>query len=86
MFIDRLGPEALGDANITENLDGISSIVDLGERNGVPVYEITGISDQKLLGFIPVEIERSAIISAETGEIVDTDSSILDSLVDLASF
>ena len=60
--------------------------VTLGERQGVPVYEIPGVKQRKLLGFIPVTIEQTAIVSAETGELVATeDVSLVERVVDLLS-
>lgn len=85
-IIDRLGPDALAAAAQNAELGSVESIVNLGERNGVPIYEISGVSDQRLLGFIPVEIERTAVVSAETGEILDINTPILDTLLDTLSF
>lgn len=84
--IDRLGPDELSAATQNAEIGSVESIIALGERNGVPIYEINGISDQRLLGFIPVEIERTAVVSAETGEIIDLNTPIVDTIVDALSF
>ena len=58
----------------------------LGERLGVPVYEIAGVKNHKFLGFIPVQTEVTAVVSAETGELVATeDVSLVEQVVDLLS-
>lgn len=84
--IDRLSGPVVAAALNQGTLTGLEGIVTLGEQNGLPVYEIAGLSDQKLLGFIPVVIATTAQVSAETGEIVATQKSALNTLIDLISF
>ncbi len=57
----------------------------LGEKNGVPVYEITGTSAQRLLGLLPVSVKRKVVVSAQTGVIESTQQSFLSRLLDLLS-
>ena len=66
--VNRIGGEALVNEATNNNLTSVSQLITLGEKNGIPIYEITGVSDQKLLGFIPVVIEKEVVVSAETGE------------------
>src|SRR3989344_548368 len=76
-------------SNVVNRLGGgaVEQIITLGEANDIPIYEINGISDQKLLGFIPVQIEKEVVVSAETGEIVSaTVPSAVDRVLDLLSF
>ncbi len=84
--INRLGIQSVVDASSAATLRGIGDIVTLGLKNGAPVYEIPGISDQKLLGFIPVSIPLKAVVSAETGALVVRETSPLNTLLDLVSF
>lgn len=84
--ISRIGGSAIVDEVLNNNLSTVNEIIALGERNGIPVYEISGISNQKLLGFIPVKIQKIAAVSAETGEVVSTNSPLTDTLLDLISF
>lgn len=60
--------------------------LELTEENGEPVYEVSGESDQKLLGMFPVKIKAKIKISAETGKVVNTQKTVIDRLVDLFSF
>lgn len=83
--IDKLGTAAVTEAARTGTLTGVSGIVDLALRNHVPVYEINGLSDQKLLGFIPVAIPQKVVVSAETGELVAAEKTPLNTLLDLLS-
>ena len=69
----------------TGGLTSISDVVALGERNGVAVYEINGLKDQRLFGFIPVTTPVTVIISAETGQTVSQEQSILSNIVDFLS-
>ena len=60
--------------------------ISLGGRLGVPVYEILGIKHHKFLGFIPVQTEVTAVVSAETGELVATeDVSLVEQVINLLS-
>lgn len=85
-IIDRIGGVEVGENAATEEIQGVTDLVTLTERNGEPVYEIAGVSDQKLLGFIPVQIEQTVAVSAETGSTVNTDKSLTATLLDLISF
>ena len=85
-IVNRLGGSAVVNAVRTGEVSTLAQVVELGEKNGVPIYEINGISDQKLLGFIPVSIERTVDMSTETGEVISTQTSFGDSLLDLISF
>lgn len=84
--LNRLGVQTVAGATSAASLKGVGDIVTLGLRKGLPVYEIPGISDQKLLGFIPVSIPRKVIVSAETGALVTKEISPLNTLLDLVSF
>lgn len=84
--INRLSPETISQATGSAAISGVGDIVQLGIRNNVPVYEINGLSNQKLLGFIPVIIPTKAVVSAETGALVVKETSPLSTLLDLVSF
>ncbi|MBI2443423.1 MAG: hypothetical protein HYV40_05985 [Candidatus Levybacteria bacterium] len=87
-IVSKLGVQGLEDVVATgsgsESL--VSQIVTLGERSGIPVYEIRGISDQMLLGFIPVEVEKNITISAETGNALSIDEPFFARILDAFSF
>lgn len=85
-IVSRIGGQAVVDEAVKGNLSQISDIITLGERNGVPIYEIVGISDQKLLGFIPIPVEKTVVVSAQTGEIVSTEQSLTNQITDFFSF
>lgn len=82
-IVDRLGASVLPNTTTPLNVD---QLVSLGEQNGVPVYEINGVDEQKLLGIIPVTIQKDVVVSAETGEVVKTQTSFVDGIIDLISF
>lgn len=83
--ITKMGSQPVLDTATSGNLTTVEQVVTLGEENGVPVYEIAGVSEQRLLWFIPVEIEKNVTVSAETGEVLDTDTSFIDRIVDFLS-
>lgn len=84
--ISRLSTETITGATPSAALKGVGDIVQFELRSGVPVYEIAGLSNQKLLGFIPVVIPTKAVVSAETGALVTKETSPLNTLLDLVSF
>jgi len=85
-IVSRLGGSAVVNSFRTGETSTLAQVITLGEQNGVPIYEINGISDQKLLGFIPVTIEKTVDVSAETGAIVSTQVSFVSQVLDILSF
>ena len=83
--ISRLDPAFLQQAARSGGLTSVSGVIALGERNGVPVYEIAGLRDQRLLGFIPVTTSIRVVVSAETGQTVTQEQSLLANIIDALS-
>lgn len=83
--IDRIGGQALVDLVRQGGVTTLDRVIELSQQNGIPVYEIQGVKEQRLLGFIPVTTDVTVIVSAETGEVVDTQQSLLDTVVDILS-
>lgn len=82
-IISRLDPAVLQEAAQSGGLTSVSDVVALGEKNGALVYEIAGLRDHRLLGFIPVTTPVSVVVSAETGGVVTQEQSLLSTIVDL---
>ncbi len=59
--------------------------ITLNEEDGVPVYEVKGVSEQHLFWLIPVKIKKNVKVSTDTGEVVGEDASFLDRVTDLLS-
>lgn len=83
--ISRLGPSAIVEAAREGQVATVSGIIQLGIRNNVPVYEIPGIRDFRLLGFIPISAPVTAVVSADSGQLVTTEQPLLTRIVDLLS-
>lgn len=83
--IDRIGGQQLVDLVRQGGVETLGQVIELSEQNGVPVYEIQGVKAHRLLGFIPVTTDLNVTVSAETGEVVDTRQSFLDTLIDIFS-
>ena len=64
----------------------LESQIELENRNDQVVYKVKGKKDHKLLGFIPVKTDTTAYVSAENGEVVAKDESLLSRLVGYLSF
>lgn len=84
--IDKLGAAALTAATASGGLSGVSSIIQFGERNGVAVYDVAGEKQERLFGLIPVSIRKTVTVSAETGELVGQNKTLLNTLLDAFSF
>lgn len=83
--IDRLGGLALVEEVRQGNIQTLGQVIELGLRNNVPVYEIQGVKEHRFLGFFLVTTDVTVTVSAETGEIVDEDQSVLDAILDFFS-
>lgn len=83
--ISRLGATAITEAAREGQVATVSGIINLGLRNNIPVYEIPGIRDFKLFGFIPVSTPVTAVVSAENGQLITTDQPLITRIVDLLS-
>jgi hypothetical protein len=80
--------EALG---IVKTLQAISTqeappTLSLITENGKLVYQISGAKIEKLLGFIPLALQRDVILSADTGSIVRVNLPLLSQLISLVTF
>lgn len=80
--IDRIGGPAVAELLQQSSIETLEHVITLAEQNGVPVYEIAGTKQQRLFGFIPVAVQLIVTVSAETGEVLDTDQSFVDSVID----
>lgn len=83
--ISRLDPAVLQQAAQSGGLTSVSGVIALGERNGVLAYEIAGLRDHRLLGFIPITTPVTVFVSAETGQTVAQEQPLLSTIVDLLS-
>lgn len=80
--IDRIGGPAVAELLQQSSIETLEHVITLAEQNGVPVYAIAGTKQQRLFGFIPVAVQLTVTVSAETGEVLDTDRSFVDSVID----
>lgn len=60
-------------------------LIEFALMGNLPVYQILGLSNQKLLGFIPVQIQKTVEVSADTGEVVDTQQDLTSTILDTLS-
>jgi len=56
------------------------------DENGFLVYEISGAKSEKFLGLLSVKLPRIAVISADTGQVMEIKQKILTKLLDSLSF
>lgn len=71
--------------NIASESGQLDNTISLETRNDEPVYRIKGKKNHKIFGLIPVETETTIYASAETGNPVAQEQSLLASFIDLLS-
>lgn len=75
-FIDKVA---------SDSATGTSQNISLGLLNDEPTFQVKGLDDQKLLGFLPVSIQKISFVSAQTGQVIKIDETFLNRLLDLFS-
>lgn len=83
--LSRLVPSDLAREAQLRGPTAIADVITLTERNGLPVYEIRGLFDQNLLGFVPLTLVRTVFVSAQTGLPVASEQSLLANIIDFLS-
>jgi len=58
-------------------LASTEKLVKLVEQDGTLIYEIDGIKEHKLLGLIPLKTKVKAFVSAENGQVIKSETSLL---------
>ena len=58
-------------------LASTNKLVTLIEKDDLLVYEIDGVREYKVLGFIPLKSKVKAFVSAENGQVVKTETTLL---------
>ena len=68
------------------DVEPVNEVVELStDAEGGLVYRIQGLKNKKLLFFYPVQLTRTALVSAETGELVGIEQDRLTKILDLLS-
>lgn len=65
--------------------DALTGEIKIETRNNEIVYRVNGVKTHRLLGFIPVNTQTTAFVSADSGNVVAQERSLLTSFVDLLS-
>ncbi len=80
-------PEGATEAGtIEEEPPPVEEVVSLTTTDeGILAYEIPGIKYKKLFGLIKITLKRNVIVSAETGELLGIQQSLLTRILDLLS-
>ena len=69
-----------------ETIPEDGSAIELTEINDEPVYKISGVKAQSLLGVIPVDIKIKTYVSTVDGSLKDIEQSFFVRILDLVSF
>ena len=84
-IVDQIGGQELASLVRQGGIETLDQVIRLSQQSGVPVYEARGIKQHRLFGFFSVTTDVTVIVSAETGEVLDTNQSFLDSVIDVFS-
>lgn len=63
-----------------------SQRITLTELNNEPVFQVDGILNKKILGIVPVSFAKTSFVSGTTGNVVKTDETVLNRIVEAFSF
>ncbi len=76
--IDRIGDQ---EAN------NFSGRIRMSQKpDGTLTYEVDGEKQERLLGLMRIKFKKTAVVSAETGELIETKQAFADRIMDLFSF
>jgi len=50
-----------------------------------PVFQVQGIDDKKLFGVLPVAVQKTTLVSAETGQLVKTNTDLINTILNFFS-
>ncbi|HEX7042313.1 MAG TPA: hypothetical protein VF189_03615 [Patescibacteria group bacterium] len=70
----------------TDEGSGSAQTVALTTQNGQAVFEVNGTSNKKIFGLFPVSFAKQIVVSAESGNIVGTNETLLSKLLESLSF
>jgi hypothetical protein len=59
--------------------------ITLDEENGELVYNVSGTVGKKLFGLLPVNVKKEVKVSADTGEIINTELNFFNKILDALS-
>lgn len=83
---DTQEPDDATESAAPEVEEEVDTVVTLTtDEEGTLVYEIKGVKYKKFFGIRKVELQRVAVVSAETGELIRLDQDFLTRLLDLLS-
>lgn len=69
----------------TDPSTGIKQII-LTEVNNEPTFEIKGRNNKHLFGVFPVSVPKTLFVSAQTGQVVQTDENLGGKILEVISF
>ncbi len=69
-----------------ESSNSANPSVTLTERDNHPVFLVNGTVKKNILGIIPATFSKKVEVSAETGQVIDTQQSFLSKLLETLSF
>jgi hypothetical protein len=81
-LIDTVENEVNSGADTTS----ITKKIRLNEVDNELTFEIKGIKQKKLLGIIPIAFVKTTFVSAQTGQVLKTDETLINKLLELLSF
>ncbi|MCL4366363.1 hypothetical protein M1437_04005 [Patescibacteria group bacterium] len=76
----------IANASPSAKLGNINGTIKLEVKDQTVVYKVNGEKEYKVLGFIPISTPVTAFVSAESGNLVTQEQSLLANLIKLISF
>lgn len=70
----------------TSSISGTTQNVNLTEVNNEATFEVQGVLQKRILGIIPVGFAKTEFVSTQTGNVVKTDETLLNRILEALSF
>lgn len=75
----------LSQSSTTSGTGSAQTVIGLTTVNNQPVFEVQGIKEKHLLGIFPVAFQKTVTLSATTGQIINTQESLLNTVLEALS-
>lgn len=77
-ILSQSGTDATGSAST-------NTVIGLTTLNNEPVFEVQGVKEKHLLGVFPVAFPKTVTISAQTGQVLSTQESLINQILEAIS-
>lgn len=71
---------------LLDQIEGGTQKLILDDKTDLPEFEVRGVKQKRILGLFPISIAKKLEVDTETGEILETNTSLIDRIFEAISF